>query len=254
MIRGDVDWALLAIGLDVEEARLYRSLVSRGPSTVGSLAPEAGISRTKAYSVLDRMVAKGIANRTSDHPRTYCAVNPERLLRRRQEDFGSASETIRLQLLPLFQERDARSRHLSLRGSAVFRRAEDMLSRAKRDIVIVATFVPQEFSSRLATLIGEVHERGVRVRTVVGEALAESDMLGRLRGLADVKVRKVPNAGMLIVDDEEVLIGSFSAPEELTDEGRPGDYTMLQGLWSRDLELIKLQRMLFEDLYRKGVA
>ena len=129
-----------------------------------------------------------------------------------------------------------------------------MLTRAKRDIVIVATFVPQEFSSRLATLIGEVHDRGVRVRTIVGEALAGSEMLGKLRGLADVRVREVPNAGMLIVDDEEVLISSFSAPDEASDEGTTADYTMLQGLWSRDLELIKLQRMLFEDLYRKGVA
>ncbi len=256
MVKGDIDWALLAIGLDAEEARVYRSLVARGTSTVGALAPLAEMSRTKTYSVLDRMVAKGFADRVADHPRTYSAVDPENLLRRRQEDFGSAMETIKAQLSPMFQERASQSRPLSLRGSAVFRRAEDMLQRAKTEIVIVTTFVPSELGSWLTGLIGEVHERGVRVRTIVGEALAGSDMLSKLRGLSDVRVRQVPNAGMLIVDDEEVLIGSISSGDDISLVGkrRPGDYSMLSGLWSRDAELIKLQRMLFEDLYGRGVA
>ena len=145
---------------------------------------------------------------------------------------------------------------MSLCGNAVFRHAEEMVQRAKREIVIVATFFPQELTSRLATLIDEVHSRGVKVRTIVSDALEESSSLRRLKDLADVRVRRVPNAGMLIIDNEEVLIGSLDeVGNDWTSEGaRPDGVARLNGLWSRDVELVKLQRMLFEDIYRDGVA
>ena len=253
MERLDIDWALAALGLEPEEGRLYRILVSRGPSTVGALAPSAEMSRTKVYSVLDGMVAKGYAERVTDRPRTYVAVDPDRLVRRRLEDFGSAKEVIELELSPLFQQQRATSRHMSLRGNAVFRRAEEMLGRARNDIVFVVSFVPQELVSRLTTIMGDLRDRGVCVRTVVSDAVEDSVLLGHLRALSELRVRKVPNAGMLIVDDEEVLIGSL-APTTSPDDDKAKGISRLQGLWSRDAELIKLQRMLFDEIYNEGVA
>lgn len=253
MERLDVDWALAALGLVPEEGRLYRLLVSSGPSTVGALAPAAEMSRTKVYSVLDGMVAKGYAEQVTDRPRTYMAVDPERLVRRRIEDFGSAKEVIEAELQPLYHQERITSRHLSLRGTAVFSRAEEMLKRSKREIVFVVSFIPQGLVSRLTYVLDDLHSRGVRVRTVVSDAVEDSALLGRLRSLTEVRIRKVPNAGMLIVDDEEVLIGSLSPTPETEEEG-DREVGRLQGLWSRDAELIKLQRMLFEDIYNEGVT
>lgn len=250
MVRGDIDWALGAIGLEPEEARLYRTLVAQGPSTVGTLAPAVDMSRTKTYSVLGTMVTKGYAEQVAEHPKTYTAVDPRVLTKGRLEDLRSAETVIVQALQPLYDDQQAASRSMSLRGSAVFRRAEEMLKRARRDVVFVATFVPASLVSRLSSLFTEVHARGVRVRTVVSEAVAESEMVRRLRGITEVRVRNVPNAGMLIVDDQEVLIGSLSGPEG--EAGARPSYRV-SGHWSRDSELIKLHRMLFEDLFASGV-
>lgn len=255
MNRGDIDWALLAIGLSAEEASIYRLLVARGPSTVGALAPSAGLSRTKAYGVLDCMVASGYAEMVTQSPRTYAAIDPETILRSRQEDLGSASEVILRELKPVYRAQVANSQQVSLRGNAVFRRTEDMLKHAKREIVFVATFVPKELASKLGLVISEVCTRGVKVKTVVSEALAEEGLMGRLRDLVDLRVASVPNAGMLIVDDEEVLISSLPQGDlEARNGVDHGDYSHVQALWSRDVELVKLHRLLFDRMFTQGVA
>jgi sugar-specific transcriptional regulator TrmB len=243
----EVERALLSLGLEAEEARLFRLLVTQGPCTVARLAPAAGLSRTKVYSVLDGMVAKGHAVLVADQPRTYGAIDPEVLIERRMVDLGSARAIIETELSPLYDDQD-RSSSMSLRGRAALRLTEDMLRRAKRDIVFVISFVPKGAVSSITTLLDEVRARGVRVRTVVSDALIDSALLGRLRSLSELRVGKVPRAGMLIVDDEEVLIGS------LDDGAGPETGGIIHGLWSRDRELIKLQMRLFEDIYEEGVA
>jgi sugar-specific transcriptional regulator TrmB len=252
MAKGDLDWALLAIGMEMDEVRLYRVLVTQGPCTVGGLAASVDLSRTKAYSVLDGMVAKGYAELVNEHPRTYFALDPDILLARRIEDLGSAKEVIQNELSPLFEEQRAHGRNISLRGMAVLSRTEEMLKRARREIVFVVSFVPAELNSRFAAVLDELHARGVKARTVVSDAVIDSVLVDKLRRFTDLRVRKVPNAGMLIVDDEEVLIGSLTPPDA-SSGGKVAPYR-LHGLWSRDSELIKLQRMLFEDIYRGGVA
>lgn len=252
MASSDLDTALQAMGMDAEEARLYTILVATGPNTVGSIAPAAGLSRTKAYSVLDRMVTKGYLELVADHPKTYSPTDPMELLRRRVEELGIARHVIEEEVLPILEQQGSRSRNLSLRGSAVFSRAEEMVKRAKREIVLVASFIPNEMTNRLANLLAELHSRGVKVRTVMSDAVSDSALLAKLRNLTDLRVRKVPNAGMLIVDDEEVLIGSMASPHGSSDGRDP--VARIHGLWSRDRELISLQRMLFEDIYGEGVA
>lgn len=238
----DIERALVAIGLDAVEARVYSALIESGPSTVGRLAPSTGLSRTKAYSVLDGMVAKGMAVLVSERPLTYAAVDPEALLRHRMDNLGTAKAIIEQELVPLYRRVEDHS-SINLTGTAVIGRVEEMLGRAKREIVFVVGFVPKETVVRLTGLFDEVRQRGVNIRTVVSEALVDSALLARLRSLTELRVRKMPNAGMLIVDDEEVLIGS-----------KDEDGSTLRGLWSRDIELIKLQRMLFEEIYEQGVA
>ena len=261
----DVVLALGALGLGEGEARLYRLLVERGPSTVGALAPAAGLSRTKAYGVLDGMVARGLAALVADRPRTYAAADPDAVLRRASEDLGSAERVVRRRLVPRFRAQEGRTRQSTLRGMAVMRRAEEMLARAKHEIVLVATFLPHDLAVPLAASLRDVRARGVRVRTVVTQALMDDRRLRALRGAVDLRVTSAPRAGMLIVDDQEVLIGSFGAEgdEEGEDEGDAGDalaasgagqgaHARIRGIWSRDLELIKLQRLVFERLYSQG--
>jgi sugar-specific transcriptional regulator TrmB len=236
------------MGLHDAEARLYQLLVSKGPCTVGFISPLAGLSRTKAYSVLDRMVRDGYAILVTDRPRTYAAVHPKRLIERRTEDFGSATEVIRSELFPVYSTQNSSDMQMNLKGVAVLRRAEDMLRKAKREIIIVGSFLPREVGSRMTSTLKEMHARGVNIKTVVSEAIAEEGKLGFLKGLIDLRVTNVPNAGVLIVDDEEVLIGSM-------EEDATGDaYSRLRGIWSRDLELVKLQRMLFDRLYSQGAV
>src|SRR4030042_1887800 len=76
-------------------------------------------------------------------------------------------------LVARFRAQEGRARQSTLRGMAVMRRAEEMLARAKHEIVLVATFLPHDLAVPLAASLRDVRARGVRVRTVVTQTLMD---------------------------------------------------------------------------------
>lgn len=67
-------------GLSENEARVYSSSVSIGPSTIQKIAFEAGLKRTTVYSVIEALRQKGLMNIViTGLKRKYSAEDPERL-------------------------------------------------------------------------------------------------------------------------------------------------------------------------------
>ena len=69
------------MGLTSVEAKIYLTLVIKGPSLAGVIAKETGIHRRTAYDILYRLRTKGlVSNIIIENKRNFEAVNPERLL------------------------------------------------------------------------------------------------------------------------------------------------------------------------------
>lgn len=70
--------ALEKIGLTAGESKTYLSLVKLGTCAVGKLYKESGLSRSKTYEVLERLIEKGLAsNIVEDGVKKYKATNPQ---------------------------------------------------------------------------------------------------------------------------------------------------------------------------------
>lgn len=71
---------LQGLGLSLGEAKAYISLLEIGSSTVGPIAKKSGISYSKIYEVLNRLIEKGIVSLViKNNAKYFKAVEPELL-------------------------------------------------------------------------------------------------------------------------------------------------------------------------------
>ncbi len=72
---------LQRIGLSKRESMAYVGLVELGLTTTGPLVKKTGISASKIYSILDKLISKGMVSVvTKEKTKHFSATNPERLL------------------------------------------------------------------------------------------------------------------------------------------------------------------------------
>ena len=76
-----VEQALQRIGLTEGEVKVYFALLELGSTTTGKLIKKSGISGSKVYEVLDRLISKGLANFIIKNGVKYFeAADPNRIL------------------------------------------------------------------------------------------------------------------------------------------------------------------------------
>ncbi len=72
---------LESIGLTTGESKVYLALLKLGNTTTGPLAKESGVSASKVYKILDRLMSKGLAGYiTQSKTKHFNAVEPRRIL------------------------------------------------------------------------------------------------------------------------------------------------------------------------------
>jgi HTH-type transcriptional regulator, sugar sensing transcriptional regulator len=102
-----IERQLLSLGLTEGEAKAYIALLRLGTATVGPIAKEAGVSSSKIYEVLHRLVEKGLASFiVKEKTRYYQPVAPTRLaeyLDRQQQSIEQSRQTLN-HLLPKLEK------------------------------------------------------------------------------------------------------------------------------------------------------
>jgi len=99
---------LTAAGLTDGESKVYLSLLRLGPSTTGPVTDTSGVSRSKIYTILERLMRKGLVTFTiKGKTRHYHVTPPEQLItyvRRQQDELGRIEQTIKKIVPQLYQE------------------------------------------------------------------------------------------------------------------------------------------------------
>lgn len=73
--------ALKQIGLTDGEIKVYLALLEIGSSSTGKITKKSGISGSKVYEVLDRLISKGLASYIiKNNVKNFEAAGPERIL------------------------------------------------------------------------------------------------------------------------------------------------------------------------------
>jgi len=93
MTIAEVDLEVLRqVGFTDGEIKVYFALLETGSTTSGPISEKSGVSRSKIYGILDRLIQKGIVSFiVREKTRYYQAAEPEQLrayLDRREEEFG----------------------------------------------------------------------------------------------------------------------------------------------------------------------
>ena len=87
--------ALETLGLNDKQAKIYLSLLERGPSSAYALAVHSGLKRSTAYVVLDELVRKGFATRIPrSKKQLYRPIPPEKVFDEYRMRFKKAKTTL----------------------------------------------------------------------------------------------------------------------------------------------------------------
>lgn len=90
--------ALQNIGLTDGEIRVYLALVKLGPSTTGPITNESGVSSSKIYHILEKLLQKGIISFIiKEKTRHYQAEDPAKLrdyINKKEKDFQEQKKEI----------------------------------------------------------------------------------------------------------------------------------------------------------------
>ncbi|WP_458744711.1 TrmB family transcriptional regulator [Candidatus Nitrosocosmicus sp. T] len=71
---------LTSLGLTQGEAKVFLAMIQIGPSRVGKIVEISGVSQSKIYNVLDRLVLKGLASyNIQDNIKHFQSLEPSRL-------------------------------------------------------------------------------------------------------------------------------------------------------------------------------
>ncbi len=69
-----------SIGVSVEESRLYVSMLSGGGSYAGALAKEIGVPRPTVYTIMKRLIEKGLVTESrKDGKKIFTPIHPDNL-------------------------------------------------------------------------------------------------------------------------------------------------------------------------------
>ncbi|HVD02035.1 MAG TPA: helix-turn-helix domain-containing protein [Candidatus Dormibacteraeota bacterium] len=97
---------LTRLGFSQYEARTYVGLLMADGATGYGVANDTGVPQPKVYETLRRLVERGAAVKTGEHPARYAAVAPATLLKSLEEDFAARLASARHD----FESLPARSR------------------------------------------------------------------------------------------------------------------------------------------------
>lgn len=71
---------LTNLGLTQGEAKVYLAMIQIGPSKIGKIVEISGVSQSKVYNVLDRLILKGLASyNIQDNIKHFQSLEPSRL-------------------------------------------------------------------------------------------------------------------------------------------------------------------------------
>ncbi|CDY74607.1 Transcriptional regulator, TrmB family [Caballeronia glathei] len=90
-----LEHALGQVGIDGNRARFYLAALELGEATIAAVSHHAGIGRTNAYEVLERLIADGLISRIQRGAKVFVqAQDPFVILRRIEEQRRLAAELL----------------------------------------------------------------------------------------------------------------------------------------------------------------
>ena len=241
--------ALKDFGLTEYEVKVYVSLVESGSMTASVLSRTAGIPYSKIYEILGNLERKGWIETEQGRPSKHYAKAPMVALessRVRAENMLRSSQMEALdELSPIYEKKGVQEKPdiWIVRGQDnVVDKIKETLARTRQELLVALPVAPPESIVDMAVpLLGLMREHGVKVMVLV-PAGTNREVLRRMKGLADVRLREQMFGGGIISDSSEILL--------LLGEELPKGLTL--AISSDHIGLVKFGKSYFEYLWENS--
>ncbi|MFH1471193.1 MAG: helix-turn-helix domain-containing protein, partial [Candidatus Micrarchaeota archaeon] len=180
------------IGLSKGETKVYFALLELGPSTTGPLVDVSGVSSSKIYLVLDRLMKKGLVSYFLQKKKKYFeAADPRRIvdyLEEREKELGEQKNQMSKLLPSLLKQRElTKQKHQAtiFRGMKGVESAyDDVLRTMKPGDEYYILSAPQSLPEQFRNFLMIHHRRRERMRIRVKIMISENQRstLGADRG------------------------------------------------------------------------
>ncbi len=204
--------ALKDFGLTEYEVKTYVALVESGPMPASELSRVASVPYSKIYEIIGNLEGKGWVESEQGRPSKYYPKAPSLALessRMRAENTLKASQAeALLELQPLYEKKGVQERPdiWIVRGQLnILDKIRESLEGTRRELLVALPVVPEAILSAATPLLSRMRERGVRVSLMVPGGSGR-ETLGRLGGLAEVRVREGMFGGGLISDSSQIIL------------------------------------------------
>jgi sugar-specific transcriptional regulator TrmB len=193
--RFDVSRPLHALGISLEEERVYRALLGRRAATASDIARDLDWTSRRTQRLLDAIEAKGLATHSGERPRRYASSPPqfaiEALIAQGQTDLArarSSIEELRRHTDDAAQDADGEEQRVEvIADPAAARQIVAQLMQSMHTETVNLQCAPVMFpdaddDSTGTRALADAIARGARVRSVCDtELLALPGALTRLR-------------------------------------------------------------------------
>jgi sugar-specific transcriptional regulator TrmB len=235
-------------GLTEYEVKAYIALVESGPMAASQLSTTASIPYSKIYEILGNLERKGWVESEQGRPSKYFPKPPSTALessRVRMENTLKSSQTEAMsELQPLYEKKGVQERPdiWIVRGQDnILDRIKETLGRTKRELLVAIPIVPESAISMAAPLISLMNNRGIKVSIMV-PSLSSKDVIKKLKGLAEIRVREQMFGGGIISDSSEIIILLGEEPEK----------GLTLAISSDHVGLVKFGKSYFESLWENS--
>ncbi len=212
---------LKKLGLTEGEASVYLALLKLNSSTVGAIVKESGISYSKIYEVLGRLMGKGLVSFTlKEKTKHFQSVKPNRLLefiRQKEEEVRKNKEMLQ-KILPALEgmsgNKDNQTAEIFI-GLKGLKTAYDLLLKDySKKIPLSFFYVHDEKYSEIANDFYEKEfnhfkELGVKVRGVSNADLKKSKSFVKPPKFIDLKFIDFPLPSTIDIYQDKILLTTW---------------------------------------------
>ncbi len=210
--------------LNLYEVKIWVALLSRGISTAGELSNMAGVPRSRTYDVLESLERKGFVIMKLGKPIQYIAVSPKDVVERAKKNVKENAEK-KVKTLDKVKSTDMiktleglykkginfiEPTELSgaLKGrNNIYSHIESLIKGAKRNVVLVTSedgLVRK--ADALKSAMESAKKKGVSIKIAAPLTDANSDIVKKLKSVAEIKHAKDLNARFAVIDGKQAVL------------------------------------------------
>jgi len=212
-----------AFSLNLYEVKLWTALLSRGVSTAGELSDIADVPRSRTYDVLESLERKGFVIVKPEKPIKYMAISPHEVLDRVEKRLHEmvADRTTRLnelhdsdilkELALLYKQGIEPMQPTDFSGALkgrhnIYDHIAMLVKEAEKSISLITTEEGLNRKVRaLKPLLEKAKSRGVKIRIAAPVTDNTKEVIGKLKGIAEVRAIKKMESRFCIIDNKQLV-------------------------------------------------